>query len=180
MLRKSVGVLVGVAFLGACVGFSGCARKAKSIDAAVPETAPAVVKPASLDEGELPLNQDQRIRDLMLAQASAEMQTIYFDYDSSVLKPEAVTRLDRAVEWLRQNPTVIIQIQGHCDERGTDAYNLALGERRALAARRYLIGLGVNPDRIFTISYGEEQPAVAGHGESAWRYNRRDEFRVSL
>ena len=180
MLRKMVTLLLGVAFLGGCVCSSGCARKAKSLDAAVPETTPAAVQTASLDQGEAPLNQDQRIRELMLAKASEEMQTVYFDYDSSILRSDATVRLDRAVEWLKQNPDVVIQIEGHCDERGTDAYNLALGERRAFAARRYLISLGVNPDRIFTISYGEEQPAVAGRGESAWQYNRRDEFKISL
>ena len=72
-----------------------------------------------------------------------------------------------------------VLIEGHCDERGTDEYNLALGERRALAVRRYLVALGISADRLHTISYGEEKPAVLGSDEAAWSKNRRAEFKVS-
>jgi peptidoglycan-associated lipoprotein len=72
----------------------------------------------------------------------------------------------------------MVQIQGHCDERGTVEYNLALGEKRASAAKDYLVGMGINPDRLSTISYGEERPANPGHNEAAWAQNRRDEFKI--
>jgi peptidoglycan-associated lipoprotein len=134
----------------------------------------------ALEEGELPIPQTEDARTLLFAEASMELQTIYFDYDSSALKPDAKAKLERGADWLKRHPKVNVQIEGHCDERGTNEYNLALGERRALAARRYLISLGINTDRIFTISYGEERPAVEGHDESAWKFNRRGEFKVSF
>ena len=84
--------------------------------------------------------------------------------------------LKRNAEIIKQMPNSVIQIEGHCDERGTQQYNLALGERRALAVRDYLIRLGISGDRLVTISYGEEDPADPGHSESAWAKNRRAEF----
>jgi peptidoglycan-associated lipoprotein len=77
-------------------------------------------------------------------------------------------------------PSVIVQVEGHCDERGTQEYNLALGEKRALATREHLIKLGIPADRIITISYGEEMPAIQGGGESAWAQNRRCEFNKAM
>jgi len=104
------------------------------------------------------------------------LQTIYFDYDSSSLRPDALSTLRDNAEKLKKVPNVLVQIAGHCDERGTQEYNLALGERRALAVRDHLIQLGISGDRLVTISYGEEDPAVPGHDESAWSKNRRCEF----
>lgn len=101
---------------------------------------------------------------------------IYFDFDRSDLRPEAREELRRKAEVLRSFPEVRVRIEGHADERGTVEYNLALGERRADAARRFLIDLGIDPDRITTVSYGEERPAVEGQNEAAWSRNRRDEF----
>ncbi|MBN2309031.1 MAG: peptidoglycan-associated lipoprotein Pal [Candidatus Hydrogenedentes bacterium] len=102
--------------------------------------------------------------------------TIYFDFDSSALRPDARETLKQNAEIMKQLPDVIIQVEGHCDERGTQEYNLALGERRALAARDFLVKLGVSGDRIITISYGEEFPADPGHDEAAWGKNRRAVF----
>ena len=108
---------------------------------------------------------------------SAEgVQTVYFDYDSYALRADALEVLRQNAEKLKQIPGVIVQIEGHCDERGTQEYNLALGERRALAVREHLIRLGISGDRMVTISYGEEDPADPGHTESAWAMNRRSEF----
>jgi len=104
------------------------------------------------------------------------VQTVYFDYDSYALRSDALELLRQNAEKLKQIPGVIVQIEGHCDERGTQEYNLALGERRALAVREHLIRLGVSGDRMITISYGEEDPADPGHTESAWAMNRRSEF----
>jgi peptidoglycan-associated lipoprotein len=98
---------------------------------------------------------------------------VFFDFDKAVLKPEAQRTLKRQAEWLKQYPDVTITIEGHADERGTREYNLALGERRATAAKNYLIALGVSPGRISTISYGKERPAALGHNEAAWAQNRR-------
>ncbi|HKY60023.1 MAG TPA: peptidoglycan-associated lipoprotein Pal [Gemmatimonadota bacterium] len=101
---------------------------------------------------------------------------IFFDFDRSELRPEARTTLQQKSEILRQYPDIRVRIEGHADERGTVEYNLALGERRADSARTYLIDLGIDPDRLTTISYGEERPLAEGHNEAAWQQNRRDEF----
>jgi peptidoglycan-associated lipoprotein len=101
---------------------------------------------------------------------------IFFDFDRSELRPEARTTLQQKSEILRQYPDIRVRIEGNADERGTVEYNLALGERRADAARTYLIDLGIDPDRLTTISYGEERPLDEGHNEAAWQQNRRDEF----
>ena len=108
------------------------------------------------------------------------LEVIYFDYNSYSLRPDAMASLKSNAEKIRSVPGVIIQIEGHCDERGTQEYNLALGEKRALATREYLMNMGVSGDRMVTISYGEEDPADGGHSESAWRKNRRSEFNKAL
>ena len=196
MRRKTWSVVLCVFFLTIVMCLSGCARSS-AVKPSFPEaegvsmeTGPAYQQEdesmlgeggmGDLEEGELPIPQTDDARTLLFAEASVELQTIYFDYDSSVLKPEAKAKLEKGADWLKRKPKVNVQIEGHCDERGTNEYNLALGERRALAARRYLISLGISTDRIFTISYGEERPAVEGHDESAWKFNRRGEFKVSF
>ena len=104
------------------------------------------------------------------------LETIYFDFDKYNLKSDARAALGRNARVLQDNPGVSILIGGHCDERGTQDYNLALGEKRANSARDYLVDLGVSTDRIRTISYGEERPEDPGHNEAAWAKNRRAEF----
>ena len=101
---------------------------------------------------------------------------IFFDFDRSDLREDARSTLQRKAEALREFPEVDVRIEGHADERGTIEYNLALGERRADSARRYLIDLGIDPDRMTTVSYGEERPMTPGSNEAAWADNRRDEF----
>ena len=98
---------------------------------------------------------------------------VFFGYDSSDLDSDALELLQDQVAWLKQNSDVSITIEGHCDERGTREYNLALGEIRAQAVKNYLIGLGISPDRVSTISYGKERPAVVGSNDGAWSQNRR-------
>lgn len=108
------------------------------------------------------------------------LRTIYFDFDRSDLRPDAIRDLNYNADLLKQAPSAIIQIEGHTDERGTQEYNLALGERRAQSVRDYLIRVGVSGNRLITISYGEEAPAVLGSNESAWSRNRRAEFSRAL
>ncbi len=110
------------------------------------------------------------------AKADMEDEKIYFDYDSSELKPEAQAVLDKKAEWLNENSEYKIKIGGHCDNRGSTEYNLALGAKRAEAAAKYLSASGISSSRIATVSFGEEQPAVDGNNEAAWSQNRRDEF----
>ncbi len=98
---------------------------------------------------------------------------VFFAYDSHDVSPEGQATLQKQADWLKKYPNVNVQISGHCDERGTREYNLALGERRAAAAKNYLVSLGVPADRVSTISYGKERPAVTGSTPEAWAQNRR-------
>lgn len=105
-----------------------------------------------------------------------DISIIYFDYDQSDLKAEALKNLEKKAEWLKTHPGTVLGIEGHCDERGTNEYNIALGDSRANASKSYLSSLGIPADKIHTISYGEERPADPGHSEGAWAKNRRAEF----
>jgi peptidoglycan-associated lipoprotein len=104
---------------------------------------------------------------------------VHFDFDRATLRPEDTGVLDDKIKILQANPNVHIRISGHCDERGSDEYNLALGNRRATAAKQYLVSHGIDASRIETVSYGEERPLAQGHDESAWSQNRRDEFEIT-
>lgn len=112
------------------------------------------------------------------ALGAGQMQTVYFGYDSYTLTSAAREALKMNAQWLQDNQAVTIQIEGHCDERGTTEYNIALGERRANAVVNYLSRMGVDTSRMSTISYGEERPLDLGHSEDAWAKNRRAEFVV--
>src|SRR3989442_1048143 len=103
---------------------------------------------------------------------------IHFDYDKAVLRGDDIGTLDQKVAVLQANPNLRIRISGHCDERGSDEYNLALGNRRPTAAKQYLVSHGIDAGRIETISYGEERPLAQGHDEGAWAQNRRDGFEI--
>jgi len=103
---------------------------------------------------------------------------IYFPYDKSTLLPEAQDVLKRKAQWMRMNPDASVVIEGHCDERGTNEYNLALGDRRAESAKKFLVYLGIESSRLTTISYGEERPVDPGQTESAWAKNRRAHFSI--
>jgi peptidoglycan-associated lipoprotein len=104
------------------------------------------------------------------------IQDIFFDYDKSEIRPDSREKLDKAAGWMKQHPEAEFLLEGHCDERGTREYNLALGDRRANATRDYLVSLGVDAAKLTTISYGKERPFVEGHDESAWSKNRRTHF----
>jgi len=118
-----------------------------------------------------------------LGRASEEVRAtlaamIHFDYDKANVRSDDMGALDQKVAILQANPELRIRVGGHCDERGSDEYNLALGNRRAQAAKQYLVSHGIDAGRIETQSWGEERPLVDGHDESAWSQNRRDEFEV--
>jgi len=118
-----------------------------------------------------------------LARAGEEVRStlaamIHFDLDKSNIRSDDMGTLDQKVAILQANPELRIRIGGHCDERGSDEYNLALGNRRAQSAKQYLVSHGIDASRIETQSWGEEKPLVDGHDESAWSQNRRDEFEI--
>jgi peptidoglycan-associated lipoprotein len=108
-----------------------------------------------------------------VAQQRGYLQDAFFAYDESTLTPEAQAALTAAANWLKKNAQYTLLLEGHCDERGTEQYNLALGDRRANTAKEYLMTLGVDGSRMRTVSYGEERPFDPGHTESAWAKNRR-------
>ncbi len=155
-----------------CCAFSfGCAKKTKVAETAeapavVAQEAPQVDRSApQADTSGLRVGNDQM-----------GMKGIYFEFDSYVLTEDSKRTLQENAQWMKANPTANIMIEGHCDERGSDEYNMALGENRARAASNYLVSLGVAPESIRIVSYGEEKPVAMGHDESAWAQNRRAVF----
>jgi peptidoglycan-associated lipoprotein len=148
MSKKFVQLMLCMVLVSVLVVSAGCAPKKGAVSPKFPEdSATATVggqrgagesafgegAGEGIGEGDLAIRQDQLVRERLFTEATQELQTIYFDYDSAVLKPEAKQKLERGAAWLKQNPTVNVQIEGHCDERGTNEYNLALGERRRKA-----------------------------------------------
>ena len=146
-------------------------------DTTQPVTPPPVAPPTS-DRTQNPLDGDlQEVNRRVMAQGL--IGDIYFDYDQAELRAEARERLAKNAEFLVSNAQFVVTIEGHCDERGTNEYNLALGERRAAAARDYMSSLGVAAARLKTISYGEERPFCTDSDESCWSQNRRGHFVIT-
>lgn len=114
----------------------------------------------------------------LVAESSGPLKDINFDFDKSLLTPTAQEILKGNAEYLKANPSVVAQIEGHCDERGTNEYNMALGNRRAVSAEKFMRSLGIDAKRMSTVSYGEELPLDAGHNEAAWARNRRAHFKI--
>ncbi len=150
---------------------SGCAKKPL-----VPETVQPTVS-SETAPSEQPAMSEQVVQEPTAASKPSAMKTIYFTFDSSSLSDEARQVLAQNAQWIKANPSAQVTLEGHTDERGSDTYNLALGERRATAAQQYLIALGVPADQLQTLSYGEEKPAATGENEAAWSQNRRVEFK---
>lgn len=175
-IAPAVVVIIGLGLLAA-----GCAKE-KPMDQAqetqppqvTAQPAPAPGQPAEEMKPEAPA-----MTDLDAELRAFEDENIYFDFDRYNLKPEAVRVLDAKAAFLKAHPELRIQIEGHCDERGTSEYNLALGERRARSAQQYLVRVGIEQSRISAVSYGEERPFDPGHNEEAWAKNRRDHFVVT-
>ena len=169
---------------------TSCAKKQITEQPVTPEPAPkatVVPPPPRVDTDAMRKAEEERqarLREMQMANKlrdevrAFEAEKIYFDFDKSELKSDARAILAKKAEWLRKNPQFSLRIEGHCDERGTIEYNLALGERRANAAWKFLNALGVSGSRMSTISYGEESPADPGHNAAAWARNRRDEFKL--
>jgi len=131
---------------------------------------------AAVEAGGGPLGDPSRFDNMTPDPEALAAYTVYFEFDSSVVKASEEGKVADVAAELKSNMNNALRIEGHCDERGTEGYNLALGERRALALREALVADGVSPDRIQTISYGEERPADPNHDEIAWSKNRRGVF----
>jgi peptidoglycan-associated lipoprotein len=111
-----------------------------------------------------------------VASVAVPQNSIYFDYDHAELKPEAKNELADLGRIMARNPSLAVRIEGNCDERGSEEYNIALGQRRAAAAKKYLVSMGAAAGQITTLSYGKDHPKAKGHDEESWRQNRRDDF----
>ena len=158
--------------LGACRKKPVVVPQAEPAPVVQPQpTRPTTTTPAARDTME-------EYRTKLAATRARLLETIYFEYDADELRDDAKANLDAKISVLNANPTVKIRIAGHCDERGSDEYNIALGRRRAEAAKRYLTDRGVDASRIETASFGRERPAVQGTTEEAGSRNRRDEFEL--
>ena len=130
-----------------------------------------------VDEGApKPLAGLEQFEDREMDREAFKADTVYFDFDKSAVKPAEAPKIETVVDYLKKNPNDALLIEGHCDERGTEEYNRALGERRALALRDLAIKLGLDAERVRTISYGEDHAADPGHNDAAWAKNRRGEF----
>jgi peptidoglycan-associated lipoprotein len=186
MTRKPT-TLIAIVVLaaGTFVFGAGCKKKPPTT---TEETRPPVEAPPSAATPVAPPTTPAPSRDVqqeVLSQDLAELnrkgylQDTFFDYDQADLRDDARTALAANAEWLKKFPSVQVLVEGHCDERGTNEYNLALGDRRANAAKEYLASLGVDSSRVRTVSYGEERPFCNESAESCWQQNRRGHFVIT-
>jgi len=166
---KGHGILVRAAL---ALGFAavGCAGSKSEVK---PSQAVARTPPSDVGETQAKTGATE-------TELRPSLEPIHFDFDKSLIHTEDATTLERIGRYLLGNPDRTIVVSGHCDDRGTVEYNVALGDRRAVVAREFLVKLGIDPVRIHTISYGEAKPVDAGQDESAWARNRRDEFQLEL
>lgn len=182
--RTSTAVAWGAALV-LVVGLVACGPKEVPEPAPVMEVeeppapavtvAPPTAPDTSMDETPGPLDRGV-VEAYEYAVREGLLGDIYFDFDKYDLRPDARERLRKNADFMKERPEFAYGLEGHCDERGTNEYNLALGERRANAAKDYLVSLGVSASRLRTISYGEEKPFCMGHDESCWQRNRRGHF----
>jgi peptidoglycan-associated lipoprotein len=187
---RSICWLFGI-FLMMAVFSLSCGKRPISSESAMPSAASETSGEMAAGEGQdlqaQEAFEEESLKDETLAEEMAEErkqiekemfvnEDIYFEFDSAKLSPEAQTILQKKAQWLKNNPQTAVTIEGHCDERGTNEYNLALGDRRAFAAKAYLLDLGISASRLSTVSYGEERPIEAASNESAWAKNRRAHF----
>ena len=172
VMRKLMVVLVVLAFAcGTMLMMSSCAKKQIGTGEAAPAAAPSAPAAAAAPST-AGVDKAQDVR-------AFEAEGIYFDFDKAEIKADAKAILEKKAAWLRANPSYNVKIEGNCDERGTNEYNLALGDRRAKAAQKFLNALGIGMNRMSTISYGEEKPTCTEKNEKCWSKNRRDDFKLS-
>jgi len=148
----------------------GCGTKPKPVE----ETPPPAEQPKPTEEPKT----EQPTEPVIKKITESDFVTVYFDFDKYNLVDSSKKALDNNAQLLKDNASIIVRIEGNCDERGTVEYNLSLGEKRAAAAKKYLTDLGIDATRLQTISYGKEKPVAMGHDEASWSKNRRDDFKI--
>ena len=184
-MKANFGAKLGVVLIvGGFLAFAACAKKPVSSTSASGDSA---LKESGISDEDLARQREEELARQRALESegmggragSKEMfvsEDIYFDYDQSILRSDAQEILKRKAEWLLSNTGASVVIEGHCDERGSAEYNLALGDKRAQSAKTFLVNMGVPSSRMSTVSYGEEKPAERGHSEAAWVKNRRAHF----
>lgn len=169
MARKERFVLPALLCLS-MIALTGCGSDKQTDQAMKVDAKPAAAGPVeSLDSKPLGISEGR---------TTEGMLPVYFDYDSSDVRKDQVSRIQVNADFIKKNTKYEIRIEGNCDPRGTNEYNMALGERRALAAKKYLVNLGVSEAKLSTVSYGEERLLLQGQDETSWAQNRRDDFVV--
>lgn len=198
MKKKILNTSLVLLFVGALALSGGCSKKTvtapdagqgKGVDGTTINYPPAegysensLAQEGSLDDapmGNLSLNRETEESDAYKRQygrSSSQMKPIFFNFDQATIRQDMMPNMVLNADFLRANPSISVVIEGNCDERGTNEYNLALGERRALSAKEYLINLGIGSNRVRTVSYGEERPLFPGQDEDSLGMNRRDDF----
>lgn len=179
MLERASALSYGVMFF-AFLALTGCPPPAATKPEGPAASAPAAAaqKPAVSRPAPAPAPSSLEAKRRGEAPKEGPLKEIYFDFDKYDLRPEARDVLKANANWLKANASARVEIEGHCDERGTNEYNLALGAKRAQAAKDYLVTLGISKNRLSTISYGEELPVCKEQSEGCWQKNRRARFVV--
>jgi peptidoglycan-associated lipoprotein len=195
MKERNICFKIGLVILmvGFLVTVSSCSKKKSCLDPMEPyppETAVSTaVDQAQADAAAQSLSEEDLEAQRLLAQEADRVKNkevrmkfvnedTYFNFDDASLTSGTRLILKKKVTWLRENPDATVMIEGHCDERGTEEYNIALGQRRAQSVKMFLINAGISVSRLSTVSYGEERPVDFGNNESAWSKNRRAHFKI--
>ena len=186
MRRSFVGGLVcTVGLLGGSMLLAGCPKQPEVAQAPPSAVGPAAMTPAPMTiktppgVAETPVTRPEVATEIpvvptLSAVVEAPLQDIFFAFDDATLQSNQRASVERDFAYLKAHPEVRVRVEGNCDERGTEEYNLALGDRRAEVVKRVLVAEGIAADRLTTVSYGREKPFALGHAEEAWRLNRRD------
>ncbi|MBI1884626.1 MAG: peptidoglycan-associated lipoprotein Pal [Chlamydiae bacterium] len=179
MRKVFLGMLMGMAVFSLCLNMQGCAKKKKGVMSDQLGMSGEDMQMAALKGEDIPLTEQPDLGSFVEPNDSSVFADVRFDYDQSQIRDDARPILEGIAKWLEEHSGIQLMIEGHCDERGSNEYNLALGEQRGLAIRRYLTGLGLDAERLHTVSYGEEKPLDPSHNEDAWSQNRRGHFLIS-
>ena len=182
--KRSVSLFLTIAAF-VVLSVAGCTKKATTETIPEPtsapvQPAPAEPPPAAVAEPFPPQPVDRSATDPSIDELNRQgvLKTIYFGYNSEALDDAAKATLQANAAWLKSHPKYVVEIGGHCDERGSTGYNVALGDRRAGSVKAYMQSLGADGSKLTAVSYGEEKPADPGHDEAAWAKNRRAEFTI--
>lgn len=164
---KNVSDILPVLLCISVMMLTGCGKKVETAENMKPDNGEAMGAVESLDSKSLGISEGR---------TTEGMLPVYFNFDSSEIKTDQVPRIEINAEFIQSHSDMSIAIEGNCDSRGTNEYNMALGERRALNAKKYLVNLGANESQLRTVSYGEERILLHGHDELSWAQNRRADF----